>query len=130
MPAKIAVIRDARILNRLNIQPSREYVIKKLSAPIWGVAIRNDMLAPFDAPLFFKDTATGSAPHEHKGRGIPKSVDFITEPKELLPKCLRIIVSGNITCIMAATKKPNSRYADISLKKNRVSFNISKNRFI
>jgi len=49
------------------------------------VEIRNAILEPFDAPLFFKEAATGTTPQEHKGSGIPKSVDFITEETEFFP---------------------------------------------
>jgi len=78
IPAVKAVINDAAIRKRANIQPSKEYVIKKLSAPTWGVAIRNDMVAPFDAPLFLREAATGTAPHEQRGSGIPNIVDLTT----------------------------------------------------
>jgi hypothetical protein len=73
------VIRDAAMRKRPNIQPSSENVIIKLSAPTCGVAIKNDMVAPFDAPLLLREAATGTTPQEQSGIGMPNKVDFITE---------------------------------------------------
>jgi hypothetical protein len=122
MPAVIAVISDAPIRKSPKIHPSSEYVIMKLSAPTWGVEMRNDMVAPFDAPLFLREAATGTTPQEHNGMGIPNNVDFITEEKESRPRCRRIMDSGKITWSTPAMVKPKIRYIDTSFKKKRVSF--------
>ena len=109
-PAKKEVINAAAILNTPNTHPINEYVTIKLSAPIWGVEIRNETVAPFDAPFFLKETATGITPQEHNGSGIPPRDDFTTELKLLLPICFVINVSGKKMCNMPATKNPNTRY--------------------
>ena len=54
------------------------------STPVCGVAIRNDIVAPFDAPSLRNDIAVGITPHEHSGSGIPKMAAPNTERK-LLP---------------------------------------------
>jgi len=46
----------------------------------------NESLGIFLVNTLEKDVATGTTPHEHKGRGIPKRVDFITEPKVFCPR--------------------------------------------
>lgn len=60
--------------------PKSEYVAMIESTPVCGVAIRNETVAPFDAPSLRSDIAVGITPHEHKGRGIPnmaaKNVDL------------------------------------------------------
>ena len=45
-----------------------------LSIPVWGVAMRKDTVAPFDAPSLRRDIAAGITPQEHRGSGIPRSV--------------------------------------------------------
>ena len=42
------------------------------STPDSGVDIRKAVVAPLLAPCFRNDTAAGSVPQDHKGRGIPK----------------------------------------------------------
>ena len=79
------------------------------SIPVCGVAIRNDIVAPFDAPSFLNDMAVGITPHEHKGNGIPKMAAFSTERKLLPLKYLLYIVLGTNACIMPAKVKPSNR---------------------
>ena len=54
------------------------------STPVWGVAMRNEIVAPFDAPSLRKDIAVGITPQEQSGNGIPKIAAPSTERK-LLP---------------------------------------------
>ena len=79
------------------------------SIPVCGVAIRNEIVAPFDAPSFLNDMAVGITPHEHKGNGVPKMAAFITERKLLPLKNRLYIVLGINACIMPANVKPNKR---------------------
>jgi hypothetical protein len=81
------------------------------------------MLAPFEAPEFLKDAATGITAQEQSGRGIPKTVDFITEPKLLFPKCFFIMESGKKTYKTPAISKPKSKNIATSLNKKKISFN-------
>ena len=78
---KIAVIIAAigRII--ANGSPIRLDVAIMESTPVCGVAIRNDVAAPFDAPSLRSDIAVGITPHEHSGSGIPNSVAFTTDLK-------------------------------------------------
>ena len=62
-------------------RPIRENVAMMESTPVWGVAMRNDVAAPFEAPSFRSDMAVGITPHEHSGRGMPKRAAFRTERK-------------------------------------------------
>jgi len=59
-------------------RPSNEYVAAIESTPVWGVAIRNEVVAPREAPRRFSDTAVGNTPHEHNGNGIPNRAAFTT----------------------------------------------------
>ena len=54
------------------------------STPVCGVAMRNDIVAPFDAPSLRKDIAVGITPQEHNGNGMPNMAALSTERK-LLP---------------------------------------------
>ena len=58
-----------------------------LSTPVCGVAIRNEVDEARDAPLLRSDTAVGSTPHEHSGKGMPNNAAFATERQSLLAKC-------------------------------------------
>ena len=59
--------------------------------------------------------ARGITPHEQTGRGIPKIVDFITEPIESLPKCSDTRLSGTNSCKIPAKNRPNKIYGAIAL---------------
>ena len=61
--------------------PISENVAMMESTPVCGVAIRNDVAAPFDAPSLRSDMAVGSTPHEHNGRGMPSRAALTTERK-------------------------------------------------
>mgnify|MGYP001308799177 CR=1 FL=1 len=91
IPVKSAIIG----LIIANIGPSIPYVIKILSMPVCGVEIKNERVAPLDAPLLYKEAATGITPHEHRGIGTPKIDAFIIDNAPGLPK-LFIIVSFDI----------------------------------
>jgi hypothetical protein len=56
------------------------------STPVSGVEIIKDNAAPFVAPLFFRDRAVGTTPHEHSGSGNPIREALITDfPFLLIP---------------------------------------------
>ena len=54
-------------------------------------------------------------PHEHNGSGTPKSEALITGHIPPLPRCASISFGDISTDIMPATKKPNSRYGDMTV---------------
>ena len=56
----------------------RLYVAMMLSTPVWGVAMRKAVVAPFEAPSLRSDMAVGITPQEQRGRGIPNNVAFTT----------------------------------------------------
>jgi hypothetical protein len=45
---------------------------------------------PFDAPASRRVAATGITPHEHRGIGIPNTVDLKIDKKFFEPICFRI----------------------------------------
>lgn len=81
LPPKIAVIKAANGRNIANGQPIKLDVAIIESTPVCGVAIKNAVAAPLDAPSFLSDIAVGITPHEHNGNGIPKSVAYNTDLK-------------------------------------------------
>lgn len=85
------------------------------STPVSGVDIRNDKVAPSEAPCFFNDKAVGTTPHEQRGKGTPRREAFNTEEYLLPPRWRKILSSGKKTCRRPATRKPNRRYKDESL---------------
>ena len=62
-----------------NGRPIIENVAAMLSTPVWGVAMRNEVLAAHEAPLRLRATAVGSTPQEHNGSGMPKAAAVATE---------------------------------------------------
>ena len=51
------------------------------STPVCGVAMRNEVVAPFEAPSLRRDIAVGNTPHEHNGNGTPSAAAYNTERK-------------------------------------------------
>ena len=88
-----------------------------LSTPVWGVAIRNDADAAFDAPPRCIATAVGSTPHEHNGSGTPTRAPLRTDLKPLPDRWRLMVVSGTKACNMPAIRNPSSMYGDIPLSK-------------
>ncbi len=76
----MAVTRAAAGRSSANGSPIMEYVAAMESTPVCGVAMRNDTVAPRDAPSRRSPMAVGTTPHEHSGSGMPKSAAFTTEP--------------------------------------------------
>ena len=78
MPPSMAVMRAA--IGRITAKgsPINENVAMMESTPVCGVAIRNDTVAPLLAPSRRRDIAVGSTPHDHRGRGMPKSAARMT----------------------------------------------------
>lgn len=77
------------------------------STPVMGVEIRKESVAPLDAPDFLMLVAKGITPQEHTGKGIPKTVDLITDQMFSLPKCLVTKLSGISSCMTPANNNPN-----------------------
>ena len=73
-----------------------------------GVEIKNARVEPLLAPLFLILVAKGTTPQEQTGRGIPKTVAFITDSIELCPRCFETMVSGTSSCKIPAKIRPNS----------------------
>ena len=80
-----------------NGRPSIEYVIIIESIPVWGVEIRNETVAPFDAPSLLKATPVGITPQEQSGSGMPNKLAYKTDLKSCLPKNLLIVFFEIIT---------------------------------
>ena len=103
----------ARGLSIAKTGPRRLSVTKMLSAPVWGVERRNEIVAPLLAPCFLSDIETGITPQEQSGRGMPKSEAFSRGGSPFEPRCLSTD-SGEIrTESRPAIKKPKRRYGDI-----------------
>jgi hypothetical protein len=79
------------------------------------VVIKNDTVAPFDAPSLRSDIAVGITPQEQRGRGIPNSVAQNIEAKLSFAKYLLYNVLGTNACIIPAKKKPNNKKGDMAL---------------
>ena len=90
-PPTIPVKRAIIGLIIANNGPNMLYVIKILSTPVCGVEIKNERVAPLDAPLLYKDAATGITPHEHKGIGTPNMEAFIIDNDPGLPKLFTMV---------------------------------------
>ena len=78
------------------------------STPVSGVDIRNAVVGPGPAPCFLSEAATGTTPHEHSGRGTPRSAAFTTALAVLPPRCRVTNESGIIALSMPAISRPNS----------------------
>ena len=74
-------------------------------------------MAPLDAPLLYKDAATGMTPHEHKGMGTPKIDALIMENGPGFPKLFEIPSFDIKTYNMPDIKKPKTKNGDISKNK-------------
>ena len=66
--------------------PSTEAVATIESTPVWGVAIRNEATAPFEAPSRRSDMAVGITPQEQSGSGTPNRAASITDRKSGLDR--------------------------------------------
>ena len=102
----MALIKAAKILYRANGHPRNDAVTIIESTPVCGVAIKNPVDAPFDAPNFLREIAVGTTLHEHKGNGIPIITALKTLPNvELLSLCLTKL-GETYTCKSPAIKRP------------------------
>ena len=80
-PPKTAVMSAAMGRMTANGTPMRLNVAIMESMPVCGVAMRNDVTAPLDAPSFLNDMAVGITPHEQRGRGMPNMAALMTDPR-------------------------------------------------
>ena len=79
-------------------------------------------MAPFDAPLLYKDAATGITPHEHSGIGTPKIAAFITDNAPGLPKLFAIVSFDIKIYSRPDIKNPSIRNGDISKNRELIPF--------
>ena len=86
-PPAMAVMNAAKGRNIANGIPISDAVARMESTPVCGVDIRNDTVAPFEAPALHSDAAVGITPHEHNGNGMPNRAAHSTE-LNLLPASL------------------------------------------
>jgi hypothetical protein len=103
----MAIIIEVMALYMVNIQPKIPYVAMMESTPVMGVEMRKESVAPFEAPDFLMLVAKGMTPQEQTGKGIPKTVDFMTDQMFSFPKCLVTNVSGTSSCMIPAKMSPN-----------------------
>jgi hypothetical protein len=76
---------------------------------------------PFDAPASLRVAATGITPHEHRGIGIPNTVDLKIDEKFFEPICFRIkLLSINIE-ISPDTHIPIRRKGAIFKQRDHIS---------
>ena len=113
-PPASAVTRAATGRSSAMGSPSMEYVAAMESTPVWGVAMRNDTVAPCDAPSRRSPMAVGTTPHEHSGSGMPNRAAFTTEPNVGGARWARYTAGGTNACSTPAMAKPRSRYGAIS----------------
>src|SRR4030042_4966726 len=85
-----------------------------LSTPVWGVDSRKEIVAPLLAPCLCNDMETGITPHEHSGNGMPKRLALSRGPMPCPPRCRSTMRCETKTDNSPATRKPHSRYGDIS----------------
>ena len=89
-------------------RPNSAYVAAMESTPVCGVAIRNAVVAPRDAPRLLSEMAVGSTPHEQSGSGIPSSAAFTTG-RHPRPARWWLMVSGHTnTWSTPASRNPSS----------------------
>ena len=74
--------------------PSNDAVARIESTPVCGVEIRNETVAPFDAPSRRSEAAVGITPQEQSGNGMPNSAAKSTERKLLAERLLAYILRG------------------------------------
>lgn len=83
--------------------------------------MRNETVAPLDAPSRRKDIAVGITPQEHNGKGMPNSAAYKTDLMLFCARYWLYIFAGMNACIIPARRKPNSRYGDIWFIKFSIS---------
>tara|TARA_B100001013_G_C24252129_1_gene301467 strand:+ start:58 stop:312 length:255 start_codon:yes stop_codon:yes gene_type:complete len=76
---------------------------------------------PFDAPESLRVAATGITPHEHRGMGIPNTVDFKMDEKFFEPICFRIKRLFTNMEISPETNIPKRRKGDIFRQRDHIS---------
>ena len=118
IPPAMAVIKAITGRIMAKGMPITDAVARMESTPVCGVDMRNDTVAPFDAPSRYSDVAVGMTPHEQSGRGTPKSAAQSTELKLLRDSLSAYIRRGTNSCNTPAIRKPNSRYGVISFKRS------------
>ena len=84
--------------------------------------MKNERVEPLDAPLLYKDAATGITPHEHRGIGTPKIAAFIIDNNPGLPKLFEINSFDIIIYSRPDIRNPNIRNGDISKNKDLIPY--------
>src|SRR3990167_2096980 len=121
MPAVTAVIKAANGLKNVIKGSRRAYVRKIESTPVSGVDIKNESVAPFEAPLLRNDIAVGKTPHEHNGNGMPKRAARNTDLNPGLPRCFTTFSLSKKICMNPAIKVPKSIYGAAETKVLQIS---------
>src|SRR3989338_3055971 len=121
MPAVTAVIKAAKGLKTVIKGSRRAYVRKIESTPVSGVDIKNESVAPFEAPLLRNDIAVGKTPHEHNGNGMPKRAARNTDLNPGLPRCFTTFSLSKKICMNPAIKVPKSIYGAAETKVIQIS---------
>jgi hypothetical protein len=89
------------------------------------VAIKNEVVALFEAPARRSPMAAGMTPQEHKGKGAPIKAAFTVVLGLLLPRCFASQRLGSPNLMVAAITKPiNSQGAALKNKANKLFHNI------
>lgn len=91
------------------------------STPVWGVDIKNELVAPLEAPFLKNEMPVGITPHEHKGMGIPNNEAFNDDLKLAFPRYLSICFCGKYTFNNPANTSPSSNQGAISNNKYQSS---------
>src|SRR3989338_4702058 len=121
MPAVTAVIKAAKGLKTVIKGSRRAYVRKIESTPVSGVDIKNESVAPFEAPLLRNDIAVGKTPHEHNGNGMPKRAARNTDLNPVLPIFFPPFPLSKKICMNPAIKVPKSIYGAAETKVLQIS---------
>ena len=92
------------------------------SIPDSGVEIRNEDVAPLEAPDFLRVTAAGMTEQEHSGSGTPAKEAKKTDFRLLSPNLFLIRSTDKNERITPAITSPKSRYgAEKSMYCHKVS---------
>jgi hypothetical protein len=98
-----------------------EYVAKIESTPVCGVEIKNELVAPLDAPFLKNEIPVGITPHEQSGIGIPSNEAFTDDLKSDFPRYLSMCFCGKYTFNKPANINPSKSHGAISSRRNQSS---------
>jgi len=108
-PPMMPVMKAAMGLKTAKRGPSRLHVTRMLSAPVWGVESRNDIVDALLAPCLWREIDTGITPQEQSGKGTPKREAFMSGQIPFPPRCFSTVRCEMSTESIPATRKPKIR---------------------